>query len=317
MVVMRAMGSLSARVVEVADVPIAFRATDSERAQLVQQFLAGFPPAGGDAELAIRFGVRLPAMPARRPNHVVDGFEVWTAGSTMHVRLGDVARARADESTAVVGLVGESAARIVPAAFLFVGTHLLAHHDRFLVHGGAVVDNGRAYVVLGGTGAGKSTLVAATLGTEWQALADDMVVVRSEGSDVLVTGVPRPVAVPADVGAPPGAVPGVDDVRGRAFIGPAALASGWFPVQGLIEVGHGLSSAGDLAGLDAHRALRLLLASFTSVANPDLLRRFFGTAATLSRMPAWRLEHGADPGTRLTSARRLFTDVLAGPQPAP
>ena len=290
-----------------------FRATDQTRAEALERFLAGFASTRDPQGASVRLGARFPAMPRRRADQVVDGFHLWTAGTTMHVDLAPTARATANDTTALVGVTDEAALRSFPVAFLFVATHLLAMHDRFLVHAGAVAHRGEAYVVVGGSGMGKSTLVAAALDSDWQALADDMTVVRAEGSRLRVSGIRRPVAVPADVAPSLGAVPAPGDARGRRVVPPSALESGWLPVVGLIAVGHGASSAGRLEPVAGQEALRLVLKSFTSVANPNLLRRFFGPAAALSRLPCWRLEHGADPTTRLESARRLLRDVLAGP----
>jgi hypothetical protein len=291
---------------------VLFRATDKTRAEALERFLGGFESAAGPAEASVRVGARFPAMPTRPPDHVVDGFDLWTAGTTMHVDLTPTARATATDSTALVGVTDEAALRSFPAAFLFVATHLLALRDRFLVHAGAVAHGGRAYVVVGGSGTGKSTLIAAALDSDWKALADDMTVLRSEGSHLAVSGIRRPIAVPADVTPSVGAELVSGDARGRHVVPATALESEWLPVAGLIAVGHSASSTGGLTPLAGQEALRLVLKSFTSVANPDLLRLFFGSAAALSRLPAWRLEHGADPTTRLESARRLLDGVLAG-----
>jgi hypothetical protein len=317
MLVMPRMGFLSGRIIDVADVPVLFRATDSTRADALEDFLAGFTPATGPERASVRLGARLPVMPKRRPDRVVDGFDLWTSGATLHARLGAIARLSADESSAVVGAIDGNGSRAFPVAFLFFATHLLAHRDRFLLHAGAVVHGDRAYVVVGGTGAGKSTLVAATLDSEWAALADDMVVVRVDGAGPRVIGIRRAVAVPGDVDVPRAAAPARDDARGRRIVPPTALEAGWFPVAGVIAVGHGAAPGGALSKLSGHDALRVLVRSFTSGANPDLVRRFLGPAAALAGMPGWRLEHGADAAGRLRSARRLLDDVLAGARTHP
>src|SRR2546421_712555 len=193
MLVMPGMGLRSGEVFDVGDVPVLFRATDALRADALGGFLAGFAPADAAPEGSVSVRARRPAMPARRADHVVDGFRVWIAGTTMHVHLGTVARASATDSTAVVGVSGDSAARALPVALLFVLTHVLAYRDRFLLHAGAVVGHGHAYVVVGESGSGKSTLVAAALESGWQAVADDMVVVRVEDSGVAIAGIPRPI----------------------------------------------------------------------------------------------------------------------------
>jgi hypothetical protein len=304
-------GSFPARVVDIADVPLLFRATDASRTRILEQFLAGFPAAVQGAEASVRLGARLPAVPRRRADHVVDGFYVWAAGTTMHVRLESSVGAEADETQAMIGIrVGFT--HLFPAAFFFVVTHLLGLRDRFVVHAGALAHSGRAFLVLGGSGTGKSTLVGASLDSDWLPIADDMVVVRPGATGIELTGIRRAVAVPDDVGTRPGHEPMRGDPRRRWIVPPAALAPGWFPVAGVINVAHGASPSGVLAALDAHKALTLLMRSYPSVANSLLVRRFFRPASALARLPSWRLEHGSDPPTRLESARRLLDGVLAG-----
>jgi hypothetical protein len=299
----------SGEVFDVGDVPVLFRATDAVRASALRRFVSGFSPATAHATVTVR--ARRPAVPSREADYAVDDFAVWADGAAMHADLGPDGRASATASSAVIGLTAEGAARSLPSALLIVLTHLLAHRDRFLLHAGAIARDGGAYVVAGPSGAGKSTLVAAALESGWQALADDMAIVRVDDAGLAVDGIRRPVAVPGDLGSALGDAPLSDDPRGRRIVPAAALEAGWFRAAGLIAVGHGIGPAGGLSDLGGVDALRLVRHSFTSTGNAALFRRFLAPAATLARLPGWRLDHGADATTRLAAARRLLADVLA------
>src|SRR5437588_2214305 len=113
------MGLLTGRVVAVGDVAMLFTATDETRSAALEQFLVGFESAAGPDEASVRVGARFPARPRRRPDHVVDGFDLWAAGATMHVDLAPTGRATANESRALVGVTAEAALQCLPAAFLF------------------------------------------------------------------------------------------------------------------------------------------------------------------------------------------------------
>jgi hypothetical protein len=311
MVVMAAMGWRAGRVVDVADVPVQFRATDRVRAESVERFLGGFLDAGREPEAVVRVGAVFPAVPRRRADQTIDGFDVWTSGAALQVRLGASGRVAADESSAVIGIREGAAGDVFGPAFHFVVTHLLGLRDRFVVHGAAIAYEGRAFVILGPTGTGKSTLVGATLGSDWLPLADDLVVLRTDGESVMVAGIRRAAAVPGDVGVPAGVQSVAGDPRRRWVVPPDVLRPGWFPVAGLITVGHGDSPIGALNSIGGHEALRALVRSFTSVANPLLMRGFLVPSSAVARLPGWRLEHGADAHTRLDRARALLDGVLA------
>src|SRR5438876_94714 len=53
--------------------------------------------------------------------------------------------------------------------------HLLAWHDRHVLHAAAIAVDTGCILVLGGTGAGKSTVALAALRSRWRVLGDDLV----------------------------------------------------------------------------------------------------------------------------------------------
>ena len=114
------------------------------------------------------------------------------------------------------------------------------------------------------------------------------------------TGIARSVAVPGDLGAvlPVPAPPVPGDQRGRRDLGVDRLTRGWFPVVGVIVVGHSVSADGELESLAGEPTLYRVLGSFSSATDPLLLTQFFPIAGAPSRLPSWRLGHGVDAGTR-------------------
>ncbi len=198
--------------------------------------------------------------------------------------------------------------------FHFTVTHLLAHHDRYVLHAaGLVAENGAAYVVLGASGQGKSTLALAAVTSGWRLLGDDLVVIRRGAAGLEASGIARRVAVPGDLGAVLGvpAPPVTGDHRGRWELDVDVLSRGWFPVAGIVEVGHSPTPDGELSALPGEDAMYRVLGGFSSVTDPLLLTKFFPIAGSLCQFPRWRLGHGVDPGTRLEVAQRLLEQVTA------
>jgi hypothetical protein len=248
-------------------------------------------------------------MPRRAPDRTNGGFRVWTAEDTLHLELTSGARARVSATTAWIGTGRDDPQRAAQCLLLPVLTHLLSFRDRYILHAGSVVAGGVAYLILGGTGTGKSTLGVAAVEHGWLLLGDDMVVVHRQDERCSAAGIPRTVAVPSDVGSRLASRPLTDDHRGRWEVPTTVLERGWFPVGGLISVGHGTTNRASLQRVDGRAALSAVLRSYTSSLDPLHLRRFFPVAAALSRLPAWELRHGAQPRTRLSEVARVLRGI--------
>jgi hypothetical protein len=170
-----------------------------------------------------------------------------------------------------------------------------------------VVRDGVAYVALGPTGSGKSTLALAALSAGWQLLGDDMVAVRDAHTGLEVAGIPRRPAVPGDLGLTAnGGRPLDDDHRARWGLPKGSLTGGWFPVAGVVFVGHGRTRTGALQPLAGEDALFRVLRAFSSSTDPRHLSRFFPVAGALTGLPLVELSHGNDASTRVRVARRLL-----------
>ena len=66
-------------------------------------------------------------------------------------------------------------------------------HQYFMVHAGVVASRGRAALLPGRAGSGKSTLCAALLQNGWRLLSDEVALIRP--SDGLIQPVPRPISL--------------------------------------------------------------------------------------------------------------------------
>lgn len=304
-----------AGVVDVADIPVAFLAVDQGRAAAIARLLGGLAAHPGSPELVVRYQRRRPARPRRKPSHVYEGFNVWHQGGELVVHLDDAtAGARATPDGAWIGGHSENLDHVWQHLFHFTVTHLLAHHDRYVLHAaGLVAENGDAYVVLGASGQGKSTLALAAVASGWRLLSDDLVVIRQGALGPEACGIARRVAVPGDLGAVLGvpAPPIAGDHRRRWELGIDILSRGWFPVAGVIDVGHSPSLDGELQGLDGEDAMYRVLSSFSSVTDPLLLTKFFPIAGSLCQLSRCRVRHGIDADTRLEVAQRLLEQVPA------
>jgi hypothetical protein len=302
-------------VVDLGDVPVALRGVDRERAAAIVGLLGGLEGRSDPPRATISYQRRRPATPRRRPSHVYQGIRVWHREDELVVQFDDEpAGARVTADSARIGGPTHELDRVFRQLFHFSVTHLLAQHQRYVLHAaGVIAADGNAYLVVGGTGQGKSTLSLAALASGWGLLADDLVVIRRHEGALEAHGIARSVAVPGDLGAVlPGAVPPVPgDARGRWDLGVDRLTRGWFPVAGVIVVGHSESADGDLETLTGEPTLYRALGAFSSATDPLLLTRFFPIAGALSRLPSWRLGHGVDTGTRLDVAQRFLAELSA------
>jgi hypothetical protein len=188
----------------------------------------------------------------------------------------------------------------------------LAQHGRQVVHADAIAPDGRAVLVLGGTGAGKSTLALCALRREWRVLADDLVALQLRDGEPYVAGIPRPIVVPRDVlgdGATPSSRRG--DPRERSELLAVAPHAGWHPVVGSLHATHAAEPGARLERLDGPERLPLVLGSCLAMGDPARLREVFTVAAAVARRPGMALRHSRDPRTRLDDGMRVLEEARA------
>lgn len=303
---------LTEPVVEVVGIAVRLTASDRVRADAVAALFRHASPASSRPQCVVRFTERDLAVPDTAPTTLLQDLELWRP-EPGHLLLRSAGGLTARVTPHDIEVAGDapSLAREFRYVCLIALTHLLAHHDRHVLHGGAVVCDGRALLVLGSSGTGKSTLVFGALRSGWPALADDLVAVHRRNGIVHAAGLPRPISVPRDVlvddvaGGP--SVPG--DLRNRVELPGATLTKSSHPVGGVILISRGDDSEAAIEPVAAHDALRAVLSASTSLADPALLRDVFAIGAALARMPAWSLRHGSDPESRLEQVGRRLEDI--------
>ena len=301
---------LSGCVIDIAGLPVRVHAADETRAVAVAALLRGVgrhsaPPA---AELCFRVEGLEP--PPSDPSEVYDDLALWRSSGTLWIRHRSGVIGRATARDVVLG-GGEGDLRVAfRRVFQFVVTHLLAAHDRFVLHAGAIELGRGVALTFGSTGVGKSTLAMAALNGGWPVLSDDLTVVQVRDGGLDACGIPRPLSVPGDVGAGVAGALALDaDARSRWELPPERLAAGWHRVSAVIAVRHGDTADATIEPMAQGTAMQAGLASFLSTLDPATVRTFFPVAGTLARLPAWSLCHGTDPARRLESASRCLNEL--------
>ncbi|MGN6694888.1 MAG: hypothetical protein ACTHN0_12005, partial [Aquihabitans sp.] len=175
-----------------------------------------------------------------------------------------------------------------------------------LLHAAVVVDGGRAVLVTGPTGSGKSTSVAAARAAGLRIAGDDLALVWEADGRWQVQGLARPVRMPPDLA--PGAEPVPDDPRRRV------TPTGWVDgstaeLVGTVLVGHG--DDGALRAADAVTATRAILASSFATVLPRCVAPSLTRARRLSELPRWHLDLAADLEVRISTAGTHLRSALA------
>jgi hypothetical protein len=295
------------QVIDVAGVGMRVWAADDARAEAMASMLRAALPASGPPSAEVRFEDG--AAPRIQ----------WSGAGPYEVRrerpdlvsvrsdLGFVARVTPDR-VVVVGDAPNLGAAFRPV-FSFAIAHLLAWRDRHVLHAAALsVDDG-CVLVLGPTGAGKSTVALCALRCGWPVLGDDLVALAPLGDRILATAVPRPIAAPRDLVDDPRAVPVAGDARERLELPPGTTTPGTRRVLGLIVVAHADSPKSTARELRAFAVPPLVLASCLVADSAESRRSLFPLAAALSRLPTVELAHGTRSGTRLEDGAALLEEI--------
>ncbi len=257
----------------------------------------------GPPQLILRCERGSVPMPKTKPDRVVQNMRFWDEDDDVIVAPGPGLTARVSRERALLD-PGDGGVRGIHGLLLPVLSLLFDQQDACLTHGAAFLSGDAAVLALGASGQGKSTLVTAALSLGLPVLCDDMVVLRLRADGICVSGVPIPLALPADLAHHPAvghAIAG-DHRQRRQPAQPAALAPGEYPVSTVVLVEHSEVDAGHLTPADGRAVLGALLTSTLDGMSAGRARRVFPFAAAASRAGAWRLGHAADPARRLHAA---------------
>ena len=294
-------------IVDVAGVAVAVHASDDTRRDAVLDALAGFPVAEAAPVAAITVDAVRADEPAGPPRTEERDFRFWVAseGVVVAAKSGVL---EASPEGAVLHLGDDGDLDVVEGLVAVALAWLLAPRARYLVHGAAIARDGRAFLVLGESRAGKSTLAAAALEAGWAVLSDDQAVLAADGDTIQVYGVHRDPAIPMELGGP--VVEQGTPLRGprqRALLDRTVLTPGAAELAGTIVVAHATEPAGTLVPANGRHVVPLLLRSFAPTADAALRPPFFAFTERVVALPAWELGHAADVSQRRAHAARSLT----------
>lgn len=216
-----------------------------------------------------------------------------------------------------VGAGGSEALVAVERSFAYAVAWLLAPQRGWLLHGAGVhapprrSERPTSILVTAPAGGGKSTVAAAAVEAGWTVLGDDMVVVTDASSGPQVCGVPRPLAVPPDLGGSTTGWPAIPgDPRGRRSLRVDAT-SAWTRVGAVAVVAHGQEIDTTVHLVPGTSLLRPLLDAHFAPQVADWLPRYLPVAATLSRLPTWQILLGVGAGRRLRSTAAALDQIAS------
>ena len=300
------------RVLLLADVPTELIAATEAHAGALELMFAALPSTDATPWARIDFAPGRIDLPARPCDESLGDLQCWHEPGGVVVEHVSGMTARVHDGTATIRGDGADLALVLRWICQPVLAYLLAPFDRFLLHAGAVGRDGRALVLLGQTGSGKSTSTYAALRAGWDVLGDDHVVLRRGSSGIEVTGIPKPLSVPGEVAADlPHGARRMHDVRDRWELPADVIATGWWQLSSAVAVRHADSLGGEVEPVDRLRLLREIIAAFPASGSREPLGRFMPLAGELSRLSHSELRLGRDPGQRVERAPALLERILA------
>ena len=191
----------------------------------------------------------------------------------------------------------------------------LAMTGRPILHGALIGSGTRGVLILGNTGAGKSTFALAGLAAGLDVHSDDLVMASTSlDGQLSLRGIPKRLSVSPDgphtQSVSPTLVPA--DPRGRVFLPLDRLAHGPIDEVRIAVAGHDHGS-GRIERLGALDTLGSVLNSFEFASAPALLKRCFPLLARLGKQPGFTALHAAAAERRVEVAGQLLEQLLEAP----
>ena len=154
---------------------LGLRATDAARASAMHALLGRMPRGDQPPAAELRFDGHAQPVPSTPSDEAQADVQIWYRSEGVFVSTRQGLSGRSWEHRARVGGYARDLSRAFGNVAPSLIAGLLAPHDRFLLHAGALQREGEALLLLGGSGAGKSTLVLGALNAGWEALSDDLI----------------------------------------------------------------------------------------------------------------------------------------------
>jgi len=300
------------RVVSLADVPTLLHAEGQAHAAAMDQMFAALPDTEAAPRARIDFGPGRVELPTDPPDELLDDIQCWHEPGGVAVTHLTGVTARVSGATATIRGDGANLNQVLRWICQPVLAYLLSPFERFLLHAGAVSRDTSALLLLGESGSGKSTVTYAALCAGWDVLGDDHIVVRHTGDVIEVTGIPKPLSVPAEIATYlPAGAQRMHDERNRWEFPSTVIAGGWRQLSSAVSVRHSDLPRGSIVPTDRIRLLRELIAAFPASGSREPLARFMPLAAAVSRISHSELRLGRDPAQRIEGAGELLEGILA------
>jgi hypothetical protein len=297
------------QVVEVGGLGIALSGEGPDGAQALIAVVPGAPGAAGAPTIEVQATTLAPPHPAGEPDAATGPLALWRGpGRELVVRHAGGVVARTCGDAVAIGPAAEGVGfRLV---FLTALAHVVQRHDRLVVHAAAIAHDDAAWLVLGSTGAGKSTLAYCALRAGWSVLSDDLVVLRDQDRAPLAWGIPRAVTVPVELldddGDAPVGTDRDDGLRRRRELPATATSPGSRPVVGVVVVDHASTARGTLEPVTGQEVLHALLGALAPLPGREDVHRALPLLGEIARTRALRLRLGAHAGARVEDTGALL-----------
>ena len=243
---------------------------------------------------------------------------VWIAYAGWHVsldaRAGEILYHHEGEEPGLVPLATVCERVLIPFCLLLDPARSL-----FALHGGALVMGEKAWVLIGESGAGKSTSALALVGEGAKVLADDMALVDVEARLVLPGAPTLRLWQDALVGAVRSAPIQGTDQKHWFHLGEAAGEEAPVELGGVIVLTPDplAATAGELARMEGVEAMTCLLANgFDLEHAPRTMQvaRVKRARHLLEQVPVWRCRYARDPGGEPLQTRGIL-ELIEGSHP--
>ncbi len=287
-------------------------ATD-ELEDLLRWHFGPLPDAAGRPDLSIIVDhqpLAHPDLPASMQDGPIGRWEGHGCDLVLRHELGSVARLDADTLHVGVTVPREEQWRVLRQLMFSALSWFFERRGLLVLHGAMVARPDGAVLLVGPTGAGKSTASLAALARGWELHSDDLVVVGLGPGGPVCSGVPKRPSVDSALARHLGwrceDLP--SDARGRLMLAADTLSVGDRPLVAVVGLGHD-AGTGRLEILGPDERLTALALSCLEVPRDGVLGRRLALFAAMAALPGYRLLHAADPGVRVERAGELLQRV--------
>ncbi|MCU1675608.1 MAG: hypothetical protein JWM93_366 [Frankiales bacterium] len=301
------------RCVAIGGLAVLVRSSPST-AWTVDELLAPAEGHPGPARLTLDVSDEPATVPDGEPVESYGSIRIWRDGDRLVVDSGQGVVADADSCAITVrGAVSPSQfARGLRRCLHYAMAHLLTVNGRAVVHAAAVARDAHGLLLLGGTGAGKSTTAYLAASGGWTVVADDQVALWIDDGDVWATGVPRSLNVPADVLHAGEAADTRDalshDARDRRrLLTPLDHRPVRIAAVALVRHGTGEGAVFPATQTDM---FGFLFVSAPDAGHPPSAGRMFAVTAAVLRHTLWHLETGETVAQRKAALPGLLDTML-------